>query len=56
MYSTTNPGSVKPNKWLAKAPEKEPVLEQKELGAILSYNSPLSPIRPYPTQFNGIDK
>ena len=55
MFSTFSPSNSpekKINKWLAKPDEKE---QKKELGAILSYNSPTSPIRPYPTQLTGID-
>ena len=56
MYSTAgSPSPEKKNRWLSTPPGKERQ-RHEELGAIFTFNSPLSPIRPYPTPLKGINQ
>jgi len=58
MYNTAaNFSPERKNKWLTDTTAREKTSRQpEELANILSYNSPLSPIRPYPTALNGINQ
>ena len=58
MHTTTNVGSSKKkeNKWLSSTIDDRNPKEDHGLEAILSFNGPLSPIRPMPIALQGINQ
>ena len=56
MYSTVSPSKKKENKWLSSTNVTDTTPKNHGLEAILSFNGPLSPIRPMPIALQGINQ